>query len=227
MTPEELKEELLELQDTAYRDFHLRTCPQAEHVIGVRMPEQRRLAKQIVRSDFWYFLDQIKPTYYEETLITGIVIATASMSLDDRFGYTAWFVPMINNWAICDCFCASFKPKPEELAAWWDFLMSYRKSQQEYELRFMLVMILDHFMSEEYLARIFGLLDEIKSDLYYVEMAKAWLVAEFFAKFRDQTLEYLQSDQLSVFAHNKAIQKICESRRVLLEDKQTLRGMKL
>lgn len=227
MTPEELKEELLDRQDIGYRDFHLRTCPQAENVIGVRMPEQRKLAKQIVRGNFWYFLDQVEPSYYEEILITGIVVATAPMSLDDRLRYTAWFVPMINNWAICDCFCASFKLKPDELKYWWNFLFSYCLGSQEYRLRFMFVMILDHFMVEEYLPKIFDLLDKVKSDYYYVEMAKAWLIAELFTKFRDQTFEYLQSDQLSVFAHNKAIQKICESRRVSVEDKQTLRGMKL
>lgn len=227
MSPEELRAELFDREDPGYREFHLRTCPQAERVIGVRMPEQRQLAKQIVHGDFWAFLDQIQPEYYEEVLITGIVIATAPMSLDDRLGYTAWFVPMIHNWAVCDCFCASFKPKPDELPAFWEFLLQYRDSQQEYELRFMLVMILDHFLRPEYLDDIFQLLDATKSDYYYVEMAEAWLVAELFAKFRDRTFAYLQADQLSTFAHNKAVQKICESRRVSAADKQTLRGMKL
>lgn len=159
------------------------------------------------QNDFWWFLDQIQPHYYEEVMVTGIVIATAPMGLAERLDYTAWFIPQINNWAVCDTFCASFKPKPQDLPVFWDFLMQYRSSQEEYALRFMLVMFLDHFILPEYLERVFDLLDEIKSDKYYVEMAKAWLVAELFAKFRNETLDYLQRDQLSVFAHNKAIQK--------------------
>lgn len=105
--------------------------------------------------------------------------------------------------------------------------MQYRSSQEEYALRFMLVMFLDHFILPEYLERVFDLLDEIKSDKYYVEMAKAWLVAELFAKFRNETLGYLQRDQLSVFAHNKAIQKARESRRISDDDKQLLSSLKL
>lgn len=227
MPPEELQSRLLDLQDVGYREFHLKTCPQAVHVIGVRIPEQRKLAKEITKGDFWQFLDEIQPHYYEEILVTGIVIATAPMALTERLGYTAWFVPQISNWAVCDTFCASFKPKPQDLPTFWDFILQYRTSRQEYELRFMLVMILDHFILSDYLPQIFALLDEIKSDQYYVEMAKAWLIAELFAKFRDETLDYLQRDQLSVFAHNKAIQKARESRRISEADKQLLGSMKL
>lgn len=227
MPPEELQERLFDLQDAGYREFHLKTCPQAQHVLGVRVPEQRRLAKEITRGDFWQFLDEIQPHYYEEVLITGIVIATAPMGLAERLDYTAWFVPQINNWAVCDTFCASFKPQPTDLPKLWDFLMQYRSSQQEYELRFMFVMLLDHFLLPEYLERIFALLDQIQSSAHYVEMAKAWLVAELFAKYRDATLDYLQRDQLSVFAHNKAIQKARESRRISDADKQLLNSMKL
>lgn len=226
MSPEELRENLLELEDAGYRAFHLKTCPQARNVIGVRMPEQRKLAKKIIKGDYWYFLDNFEPYYYEEVLITGIVIATAPMGLMERFGYVAWFVPLINNWAICDCFCASFNFRETDLPEVWDFVTSFQESKEEYALRFMFVMMLDYFVCAEYLEKIFGMLDKIKVTDHYVEMAKAWLVAELFAKFRNQTLEYLMRDQLSRFAHNKAIQKICESRRVSDEDKQTLRGIR-
>lgn len=226
MTPDDLREHLLELEDVGYREFHLKTCPQAQHVIGVRMPEQRKLAKQITREDYWQFLDSFEPYYYEEVLITGIVIATAPMGLTERLDYVAWFIPKIDNWAICDCFCASFNFRDEDLPKVWDFITSFQHSNEEYILRFMFVMILDHFILPEYLERIFQLLDAVKSDAHYVEMAKAWLVAELFTKYRDQTFDYLMHDQLSHFAHNKAIQKACESRRISDDDKQTLRSMK-
>lgn len=227
MLPEELRERLLELGDAGYRDFTLKTCPQAKHLIGVRIPEQRKLAREIVREgDFWQFLDAVQLYYHEEILITGIVIATAPMGVMERFDQVAWFLPLMHDWILCDCFCASFKIKDNDKEKWWDFVLQWRDSQDEFALRFLFVMILDHLISEEYLPQIFELLDTIKSDKYYVEMAKAWLVAEIFTEFREEVFEYLQRDQLSHFAHNKAIQKICESRRVSDEDKQKLRGMK-
>lgn len=227
MTPEELRERLLELEDPAYRQFHLKTCPQAQNVIGVRMPDQRKLAKAICKGDFWQFLDEIQPHYYEEVLISGIVVASAPMALAERLDYVAWFVPQINNWAICDCFCASFKPKPEDLPRLWDFITEIGASGTEYAVRFMLVMMLDHFLLPEYLPCIFALIDQLESDKYYINMATAWLVAEAFAKFRDETLEYLRSDRLSTFTHNKAIQKARESRRISTADKLTLAALKL
>ena len=189
MTSDELRQRLYELEDPAYREFHLRTCPQAKNVIGVRIPEQRKLAREITKA--------------------------------------AWFVPLIHDWATCDVFCSSFKFKTSDLSQVWDFITTYRTSSEEYELRFMLVMMLDHFLLPEYLDRIFAIIDQLKSEQYYVNMATAWLVAEAFAKHRDATLDYLSHDQLSVFTHNKAIQKARESRRVSPADKQTLLGMKL
>ncbi len=50
VSPEQLRTRLFELEDVGYREFHLKTCPQAEHVIGVRMPDQRKLAKEIFGS---------------------------------------------------------------------------------------------------------------------------------------------------------------------------------
>lgn len=228
MSPAELREILFENTDTVYREFHLKTCPQAQHVIGVRIPTQRKLAKSIIRdSNYFDFLDSIKPYYYEEIMIAGIVIASAPMGNNERFDYIISFLPLIDNWAVCDTFCNSFKIKNDHLTIYWDFLMQFRSSDEEYTLRFILVMILCHFIREEYLTRIFELLNEIKSDKYYVEMAKAWLIAEIFTKFPTAVFDYLSHDQLSTFAHNKAIQKACESRRINAEDKQHLRGMKL
>lgn len=228
MTPAELRENLESQSDPGYREFHLKTCPSAEHVLGVRLPEQRKLAKAIIKSgSYWNFLDSIEPHYYEEVLITGIIIASAPMGINERFDYIIWFLPFINNWAICDTFCNSFRIKDEDLATYWDFLMQFRESQDEFILRFIFVMMLCHFIHADYLARIFDLLDNIKSEKYYVEMAKAWLIAEIFTEFPVEVFDYLSRDQLSTFAHNKAIQKACESRRISAEDKQHLRGMKL
>lgn len=228
MTPSELREILESQSDPSYRDFHLKTCPGAEHVLGVRLPEQRKLAKVIIKnSDYLDFLNTIEPHYYEEVLITGIIIASAPMSINERLDCVLDFLPRINNWAICDTFCNSFTIKDPDLATYWDFLIQLKNSHEEFILRFILVMILCHFIHQKYLDRIFTLLDNLQSDKYYVEMAEAWLVAEIFTKYPAQVFNYLLHDQLSTFAHNKAIQKACESRRISNEDKQRLRSMKL
>lgn len=228
MSPEELREKLFEMEDVNYRIFHLKTCPQAQHVIGVRLPEQRKLAKEIIKSgSYWQFIDNNTPHHYEEVLITGLIIATAPMGLQERLDHIIWFLPFINNWAVCDTFCNSFKISDHDLDTYWQFLMQFTNSSEEYVLRFVIVMILDHFIRIEYLAHIFALLDSLTSRAHYVEMAEAWLIAEIFTQFPNQVFDYLTHDQLSTFAHNKAIQKACESRRISDEDKAHLRALKL
>ncbi len=66
MTPKLLRETLENLAESTYRDFHLRTCPEAQHLLGVRVPTQRKLAKEIIKTDnYWQYLDGFEPYYYE------------------------------------------------------------------------------------------------------------------------------------------------------------------
>ena len=46
------------------------------------------------------------------------------------------------------------------------------------------------------------------------------------AKFPDKVFAFLEKDRLDDWTHNKAIQKMIESRRVSDEDKERLRSMK-
>ncbi len=206
-------------QDRGYRDFHLKTCPNAGNLIGVRMPIQRRLAKQITKGDFRRFLSETKNEFYEETLIEGLVIATAKMELTERLRYARGFVPKIYNWAICDAFAASWKISEKDLDEVWKFLQDYRTSSYEFECRFMIVMMLDHFLRIDYLAGVLETVCTAQTEQYYVGMACAWLVAEAFTQFREPVLAILESGRLMDFIQNRAIQKIRDSYRISRADK--------
>ena len=45
----DIKAELSALSDEEYRKFHSRLLPGTEHILGVRVPELRKLAKRLVR----------------------------------------------------------------------------------------------------------------------------------------------------------------------------------
>lgn len=223
---DEVIKKLFELQDVKYRDFHSKLCSGLENIIGVRAPFLRNLAKEIARGDYQKFLVECKDQYYEETLLEGLVIATIKVTLDERLRLLKKFVPKINNWATCDMVCGSFKFKPSELAEVWDFILQYETSTQEYERRFMIVMMMDYFLTSEYLPKVFAILNKIKTDQYYVNMASAWLIATALAKHRKETLCFLKSNVLDAWVQNKAIQKARESYRVSEEDKGMLLGLK-
>lgn len=223
---EEIREELFLLQDLKYKEFHSRLCPGTDNIIGVRVPDIRRLVKDILKKDYKYYLNNIENKYYEETMIEGLLIATSKMSLEERFVYLEKFVSKIDNWAVCDIVCSSFKFKKNELDNVWHYILKYKNSNKEFELRFMIIMMMDYFLIDSYIDKVLTIIDTIQVDYYYTNMAVAWLISVLFVKDREKTLIYLKNNHLSAFTYNKSLQKIIESNRVSKPDKEMLRGMK-
>ena len=87
-------------------------------------------------------------------------------------------------------------------------------------------MLLDYYISEEYLDKDFKIFDDIKSEKYYVQMAVAWAISICLIKFYDKTIEYLKQAKIDKFTYNKALQKAIESYRITEEQKTELRKMK-
>jgi hypothetical protein len=76
---------------------------------------------------------------------------------------------------------------------------------------------------EEYLEMVCS----VKSEYYYVKMMQAWFFATALSKQYDATIEILKENKLSLWVHNKTIQKAIESNRISKEQKQELKLLKL
>ena len=223
---EEIRKELFLLQDLKYKEFHSGLLPGINNIIGVRTPNIRKLVKEILKKDYRYYLNNSENNYYEEDMIEGLIIATSKMSLEDKLYYLEKFVPKINNWAVCDIVCASFKFKNKDLDKVWDFILKYKNSNKEFELRFMIVMMMDYFLIDSYIDKVLKIIDSINVDYYYTNMAISWLISVLFVKDSGKCIYYLENNNLSYFTYNKAIQKIIESNRVSKLDKDIVRRYK-
>ena len=220
---EDIRKKLLELQDVKYKEFHSGLCPNVDKIIGVRVPQLKELAKQIVKEDYKEFLNHAKDEYYEELALHGLVIGYAKMSIEDTFDYLKEFVPKINSWAVCDVTCANLKITKKYRKEMWEFLETYIHSNKEYEIRFAIVMYLNYYLTDdEYIAEILKRIDKVENKEYYVQMAIAWLISIAYIKQKDKTIKYLEKNHLDKFTQNKAIQKIRESYRVPKEEKENL-----
>lgn len=217
---------LYEKQDLKYKEFHSSLCPNVDKIIGVRVPELRKMAKEIATTNYREFLSNAKDEYYEELLLQGLVIGYAKISIKETFEYLKIFVPKINSWAVCDTTCSNLKITKKHMLEMWKFLKQYINSNKEYEIRFALVMYLNYYLTEDYIEEILQKIDKITNKQYYVQMAIAWLISFAYIKQKERTEKYLLSNNLDKFTLNKSIQKICESYRVSDEDKQKLRKLK-
>lgn len=225
---EEIRNKLLELADEKYKEFHGGLCPGVNNIIGVRVPVLRNYAKELIKQysleELW---NQIDEEYYEEIMLKGMIIGLSKKeNIDVVFNYIKQFVPKINNWAVCDIFCAGLKITKKYKEEMWNFIQTYIRSEKEFEIRFAIVMILDYYIEEDYLKKDFKIFDSITSKDYYVQMAIAWAVSICLIKFYDETVEYLKKCKLDKFTFNKSLQKAIESYRISDEQKQILRNMK-
>ena len=228
-------ENLRDLQDLKYRDFHTKLIPGADKdlFIGVRMPQLRKYMKQIAKDgEANQVIENIleiaeagkEPLYYEERVICGILIGMTIKDYDTWENLARRFVPLIDNWAVCDGACASMKVIAKHQHEAWPFLKKYLEDNREYYIRFGVVMLMDWFIDEEYIDRVLLELQKAKTDDYYAMMAVAWALSVCFVKFPEKTMEVIKTGSLDVVTHNKTIQKIRESYRVDAETKKELQN---
>ena len=216
MTRQQTAQALDAARDTAYQTFQSKLVPGQDNILGVRMPAVRRLAREIVQEDWRAWLDDPAPDrWYEETMIRGIVIAAAPMAQRERFARTADFVPRIDNWAVCDSVCASFDLT--DRAAWWGFIQPYLHSIEEFPARFGAVMALELFEGQHDLPRTLEALAGVPAPGYHARMGVAWALSMCGVRFPAETLAFLAQAGLDDWTHNKALQKMLESRRLAEE----------
>lgn len=229
MKPEvqEIQKQLFTLQDKGYQAFHSRLMPTVptEKVIGVRTPVLRRLAKQLASTpQAQVFLCSLPHDYYEENNLHAFLIESIR-DYGAALAETEKFLPYIDNWATCDCFCPKvFAKHTAELLA---HIRCWLNSGKVYTMRYAMNMLMRYYLDEsfrpEYLAWVAG----VHSEEYYLNMMRAWYFATALAKQPEAALPWLTEKRLDVWTHNKTIQKAVESCRIPDEMKRKLRDLRI
>lgn len=223
-----LRAELAAMGDSKYREFHSGLVPGTAIAYGIPVPLLRKLATRILKEEPRRFLSDCPPASYEETLLRGLVIAGLKADWEEKLLLIADFLPLIDNWAVCDTFCTALRlKKPEEQEKMLSFLLPLLSDDRTFFVRFAVVTLLAHYVTENYADHVLSLLQTVTHEGYYVQMAVAWAISICYIKFPKKTLPLLQKKSLSPFVQNKSIQKIRESLRVTREDKELLVQYKL
>lgn len=222
---EDIKNRLLEMQEDGYKKFSAALIPGCDNMLGIRLPLLKKLARELAKGDWRVYLENASDDYFEETMLQGFALGFVKADIEEILPYVERFIPKINNWSVCDSFCANFKIAAKEKAKMWSFLMDYSEGS-EFEQRVVAVMLMDHFLIEEYIDRVTEVLVDLGNPGYYTRMAVAWAVATAYAKFPDNTKPIIKERRLDTWTHNKAIQKMIESYRVSDEDKMYLKALK-
>ena len=249
------------LTNARYREGHLRVVnalPE-RRVMGLYSPEIKQVAKRLSREGGKVVMPDgehricangaevirafetvlSESLGYEETVIWGYLINLEKCSLDERLAKLSRYVPVLDNWAVCDSYCAHAKWMARaDKATLWAFLERWFDSENEFEVRFAVVVAMCYFLNEEWLDKVFERINgldfgRIKSkyktikgkpkivqqgtvqgaEPYYVRMGVAWLLATALAKLPDATRAFVRSSKLPADVIKLYIRKARESFR--------------
>lgn len=99
-------------------------------------------------------------------------------------------------------------------------------SPATYTIRFGISVLLQLFLDERFDPDQPTWVVAVSSNEYYVNMMRAWYLAEALVKQPAAALPLVESETLDVWTHNKTLQKARESRRVDAEMKDYLKSLK-
>ena len=157
------------LEDERYRNGHIRVINALNDVriLGVHIPELKRLAKELSRSDDAADLivsfeaeSTARNLCFEEKIVWGLLINALKVPEMQKYAYLRAFVPAMDNWAICDTICCNIKWIKDKEAL-WEYLQPYFDSDREFEVRFAVVMSMMSFLDTESFQKVTARLDSI------------------------------------------------------------------
>lgn len=215
--------------DEKYREGHLRivNALPGRVVMGLHAPEIKAVAKSLAAENgIEYILrfekEASEALCHEEVVIWGYIINLIKCPLEERLALLARYIPVIDNWAVCDSFCSHAKwIARADKKSLWEFLQPWFESTKEFEVRFAIVAAMCYFLNDEWTDTVFNRIDTLdfgriesqyksakKKPLtpqegtapgaapYYARMGAAWLLATALAKFPQRTRLYVRRSNL-------------------------------
>ena len=207
--------------------FAQKLIPDCAHeILGWPIPELRKLARQLARKEgdrVWTLT--ASSNCHEMILLRGFIIGYAPWPWEKWSKAVTDFVPAITDWAICDMVCCSLTFIRKHRAAGWDLLRPYWTSREEFHQRFAVVMLMDHYLTDEYIDRVLEVLQSLKPNGYYAVMAVGWALQSAFVKDPDKVLPLLSSPDIVSESRQMARKKILESLRTPPEWHQWVKAL--
>ena len=211
--------------DPEYSAFAAALLPGVSDVLGVRLPALRALARKLATEGAQETLNALPATPFEARMLHGLVIGYAKVDFAQRWTWIESFLPLIDNWSVCDSFCVTLAAQwsDAERTVAWPRVRDCSQSESPFVVRFGVVMMIDAYMRPESVDGVLSALTSVRCDAYYARMAVAWALTTALGDFPIQTRRFLEAQEIDPWVRRKAAQKAAESRCVSHEDKQWAR----
>jgi len=206
-----------------YAAFNKRIVNTKMPVIGVRVPDLRRLARGLAPGMSAVDISELLTAQNESfdyVLLCGLLITHARLDDQTTIDLTKQYLPCVDSWAHIDTFIEKKRRFAGEV--WWDFALECLQNEDEFTVRYGVISLMTNFLDESHINQVFAALRNVKHDGYYVKMALAWLYATAAVNFFELTLAELENEHIDAWTRNKAYQKMRESRRFTPEQQAVI-----
>ena len=206
-----------------YAAFNQRIVNTKMPVIGVRVPDLRRLARKLAPNMSAADISKLltaKNKSFDYVLLCGLLITHARLDDQTAINLTKQYLPHVDSWAHIDTFVEKKRRFASEM--WRNFALECLQSEAEFTVRYGIVSLMPNFLDEAHIDQVFAALRGIKHEGYYAKMALAWLYATAAVHFFELTLDELESGHIDAWTRNKAYQKMRESRRFTPEEQNVI-----
>jgi len=211
-----------------YATFNKRIVNTQKELLGVRTPDMRKLAKEIAKGmnadDIAEFFEAIDKNSFEQVMVCGFIIVYAKITEEEKIEFTREFLKHADSWALIDLFTSKMKRFDEKL--WWDYAVECLKSDEEYTVRYGVMRLMESFLDEAHLKKVFRALRGVKHEGYYVKMGMAWLYATAAIQDFEDTIAEVERKSTDRWTRNKSLQKMIESYRITDEQKALIRELR-
>ena len=207
----------------SYAAFNQRIVNTKMPVIGVRVPDLRRLARELAPNMSAADISKLltaKNKSFDYVLLCGLLITHARLDDLVAVDLAKQYLPHVDSWAHIDVFVEKKRRFAGEV--WWDFALEYLQNEAEFTVRYGVISLMTNFLDEAHIDQVFAVLRNVKHDGYYVKMALAWLYATAAVHFFDLTLAELENEHIDAWTRNKSYQKMRESRRFTPEQQAVI-----
>lgn len=221
-----IQKRLFEYKDDKYANFQVSLTPgiKRQDCIGVRVPNVRKIAKQLIKdNEHILFLNELPHKYFDENMLHSILLSYTK-DYKQCINYIDKFLPYIDNWAVCDSLSPKcFNNNKEDVIK---HVKKYIKSKHTFTCRFAIKTLMTYYLNDDFLVEYHKMVCAVKIRDYYINMMQAWYFATALAYRWQDTIIYLENNELDIWTHNKTIQKAIESYRITDKQKQYLKTLK-
>lgn len=223
-----IQEILFRHQDEEYGDFTAKLIPTVErnYLIGIRSPEYKKILKEVeaeANDEIEDFKRSLPHTYLEENVLHAAMLSQIK-DFDRYIDELEKFLPYVNNWYVSDGIAAKVLDKNHDKIV--PYIEKWINSNEPYTQRVAMLFIKKFLLGEDYKAEYLKWAVQLRSEEYYVNMMRAWLMADALVKQWDSAVTFITEKKMDVWTHNKSIQKARESLRITKEQKEYLNGLK-